>query len=124
MIAAGRVQVDGVIVRQPGTLADPDTQNIAVDGRSITVTQTRYYVALHKPVGYVSTVSDRHAPQKVTDLVRIPGAPRLVPAGRLDADSEGLILLSNDGDFVYRVTHPVAKHGQDVPLHDRRHAVR
>jgi pseudouridine synthase len=87
-------------------MANPYTQRVTVDGRQIDTTGTRrYYVALHKPVGYVSTVADRHAEKKVTDLVHIPGA-RLVPAGRLDADSEGLILLSNDGDFIYRVTHP------------------
>jgi 23S rRNA pseudouridine2605 synthase len=97
--------VDGQVVTTQGTLVDPDTQTIEVDGKAIPKGAKRYYIALHKPVGYVSTVSDKHAPQKVTDLVQIPGA-RLVPAGRLDADSEGLILLSNDGDFVYKVTHP------------------
>ena len=106
IIASGRVMVDGKVVTTPGTMANPYTQRITVDDRQIDTTGTRrYYVALHKPVGYVSTVADRHAEKKVTDLVRIPGV-RLVPAGRLDADSEGLILLSNDGDFIYRVTHP------------------
>ncbi|MBC8104636.1 MAG: rRNA pseudouridine synthase, partial [Cytophagales bacterium] len=106
IIASGRVTIDDKVVTTPGTLADPEVQRVAVDGRQIDATGTRrYYVALHKPVGYVSTVSDRHAEKKVTDLVRISGA-RLVPAGRLDADSEGLILLSNDGDFIYKVTHP------------------
>jgi pseudouridine synthase len=104
-IAAGRVRVDGKVVTTPGTLVDPDTQTIEVDGKPVAKAEKQYYIALHKPVGYVSTVSDRHAKQKVTDLVSIPGA-RLVPAGRLDADSEGLLLLSNDGDFVYKVTHP------------------
>jgi pseudouridine synthase len=106
IIASGRVSIDDKVITTPGTMADPYTQRITVDGRSIDTTGTRrYYVALNKPVGYVSTVADRHAEKKVTDLVRIPGV-RLVPAGRLDADSEGLILLSNDGDFIYRVTHP------------------
>ncbi|GAB4452974.1 MAG: pseudouridine synthase [Armatimonadaceae bacterium] len=105
LIAAGRVQVNGETVREMGTMVDPETQTITVDGTEITAKVTRRYIALHKPVGYVSTVSDPYAPQKVTDLVEIPGV-RLVPAGRLDADSEGLMLLSNDGDFIYRVTHP------------------
>ena len=105
LIAQGRVSVDGKMVTQPGTLVDDETQAITVDGRPI-VAEKHWYVALHKPIGYVSTVSDKHAPRKVTDLVRLPGNPRLVPAGRLDADSEGLIILSNDGDFVYKVTHP------------------
>jgi pseudouridine synthase len=85
---------------------DPLTQAITLDGRPVRAApETRHYIALHKPAGYVSTVRDRHAPQKVTDLVSLPGV-RLVPVGRLDADSEGLLLLSDDGDFVYRVTHP------------------
>ncbi len=99
------MSVDGLTVTQPGTLVDDATQAITVDGRPIAA-EKHWYVALHKPIGYVSTVSDKHAPRKVIDLVRLPGNPRLVPAGRLDADSEGLIILSNDGDFVYKVTHP------------------
>jgi len=107
LIAQGRVSVDGRVVREMGTLVDPDTQTILLDGTRVEPPAlTRHYVALNKPVGYVSTVSDKHAPRKVTDLVRLPGSPRLVPAGRLDAETEGLILLSDDGDFVYRVTHP------------------
>jgi 23S rRNA pseudouridine2605 synthase len=105
MIAAGRIRVDGVVITAPGSLVDPDSQKIEVDGKPVATKTERYYVALHKPVGYVSTVVDRYAEKKVTDLVQIPGA-RLVPAGRLDADSEGLLLLSNDGDFIYKVTHP------------------
>ena len=105
MIAAGRVRIDGEVVTQPGTVVDPDKHAVTVDGTPISRGTKRRYVALYKPVGYVSTVRDPHAEKKVTDLVTIPGA-RMVPAGRLDADSEGLILLSNDGDFIYRVTHP------------------
>jgi pseudouridine synthase len=105
LIAAGRVRVDGEVITQPGTTVDPDRQKVTLDGQPVKVARQRHYVALNKPAGYVSTVSDPHAPQKVTDLVQIPGA-RLVPVGRLDADSEGLILLSDDGDFVYKVTHP------------------
>ncbi len=86
-------------------LVDTEKQTIEVDGQPLKTQVKRYYIALHKPIGYVSTVADRFAEKKVTDLVQIAGA-RLVPAGRLDADSEGLILLSNDGDFVYKVTHP------------------
>ena len=97
--------VDGKTVTTPGTMVDDETQAITVDGSPIAA-EKHWYVALHKPVGYVSTVSDKHAPRKVADLVHLPGRPRLVPAGRLDADSEGLLLLSNDGDFVYKVTHP------------------
>jgi pseudouridine synthase len=104
-IAAGRVAVDDAIITMPGTLVDPLIQKITVDGQPLPKAERHYYVALNKPAGYVSTVADRHAEKKVTDLVKIPGA-RLVPAGRLDAETEGLILLSNDGDFIYAVTHP------------------
>lgn len=105
IIAAGRVAVDGEVVRQLGTVVDPDVQKVTFDGEAVKVAHRRHYIALHKPAGYVSTVSDPHAEKKVTDLVQIPGA-RLVPVGRLDADSEGLLLLSDDGDFVFKVTHP------------------
>jgi len=105
MIAAGRVAVDGVTVTEPGTKIDPDSARVTVDGRPLQQPSERYYIAVHKPVGYVCTVSDKFAEHKVVDLVDIPGA-RLVPAGRLDADSEGLVILSNDGDFIQQVTHP------------------
>lgn len=105
LIAAGKVRVDGKVIREMGVLVDPKTQNITVDGKPLESGGEKRYIALHKPVGYVSTLSDPYVDKKVTDLVPIPGV-RLVPAGRLDADSEGLILLSNDGDFVYKVTHP------------------
>lgn len=106
LIAQGRVRVDGRVVTTPGTLVDPERQKLSVDNKPVAAPpETRRYIALHKPVGFVSTVWDRHAKQKVTDLVRLPGV-RLVPVGRLDADSEGLLLLSDDGDFIFRVTHP------------------
>lgn len=105
LIAQGRVKVNGEIIREMGTMVDPETQEILVNGQRLEITVEKRYIALHKPVGYVSTVSDPYAEKKVTDLVQIPGV-RLVPAGRLDADTEGLILLSNDGDFVFKVTHP------------------
>lgn len=90
---------------------DPETDEITVDNQIISASGKRHYIALHKPVGYVSTVSDPHVEQKVVDLVNIPGA-RLVPVGRLDSDSEGLLLMSNDGDFVFKVTHPSQSMGK------------
>jgi pseudouridine synthase len=105
LIAGRRVTVDGVVVTEQGVQVDPTTQKITVDGKALPVQGKRRYVALHKPPGYVCTMSDRHAKLKVTDLVTMPGVT-LKPAGRLDADSEGLILLSDDGDFIYKVTHP------------------
>jgi len=106
-IREGRVAVDGQIITQLGTKADPDTQKITVDGRPVPKPPARYsYVAVNKPKGVTCTVSDRHAERLITDLVDLPGNPSLRPVGRLDANSEGLIFLSDDGNFIYRLTHP------------------
>jgi 23S rRNA pseudouridine2605 synthase len=106
LIVAGLVTVNGKEVTVLGTQVDPKTAKILVHGRPIAAADApRTYIALNKPVGVVSTTSDRHAKHKVTDLVQIPGTV-LKPAGRLDADSEGLLLLSDDGAFIFRVTHP------------------
>mgnify|MGYP001552563095 CR=1 FL=1 len=105
LIAEGRVSVNGKTVTTPGVKVDPLTDDIRVNGTPLPKPSRRWYIALNKPVGVVSTVADKHAEQTVVQLVDIPGV-RLVPAGRLDADSEGLILLSDDGAFVQKVTHP------------------
>ncbi len=108
LIAAGRVTVDGRPV-QLGEKVDPERQQLAVDGRPIAVSgDVKVYLALHKPVGVTSTVKDRHAERTVIDLVPrdlVRGA-RVYPVGRLDQDSEGLILLTNDGEWAERVLHP------------------
>jgi len=105
---AGRVTVDGRPV-QLGEKVDPERQQLAVDGRPIAVSgDVKVYLALHKPVGVTSTVKDRHAERTVIDLVPrdlVRGA-RVYPVGRLDQDSEGLILLTNDGEWAERVLHP------------------
>ena len=108
LIAAGRVTVDG----RPATLGeqvDPETQRIAVDGRVLGAVDTRrIYLAANKPVGVTSTVRDRHAAYTVLDLIPedLAQGVRLYPVGRLDQDSEGLILLTNDGDWAEHVLHP------------------
>jgi 23S rRNA pseudouridine2605 synthase len=107
MIMAGRVTVNGRVVRELGARVDPDNDHIAVDGTIVDVpppSDARRYVLLHKPVGVISTAQDTHGRPTVVDL--IPSDERLFPVGRLDADSEGLILLTNDGDVAYRLTHP------------------
>lgn len=103
MIRAGRVMVDGVVVRDLGTKVDPERQEIRVDGKPL-VTQRRRVILLNKPVGYITTVQDEHGRKTVLDLVKVP--ERVVPVGRLDRDSAGLLLLTNDGDLLYRITHP------------------
>jgi 23S rRNA pseudouridine2605 synthase len=108
LIAAGRVRVDGRVARL-GDRADPATARIEVDGQPVGIGVAKAYLALHKPAGVTSTTRDRHATTTVLDLVPtalVPDGTRLYPVGRLDQDSEGLLLLTNDGDWAERVLHP------------------
>jgi pseudouridine synthase len=108
LITAGRVTVDGRVASL-GESVEEGTVLIAVDGRPIGSPTSEVYLACHKPAGVTSTVRDRHAASTVIDLVPAalrPGGGRLVPIGRLDKDSEGLILLTSDGDWSERVLHP------------------
>lgn len=104
MIAAGRVSVDGETVLDPARDVD-ERSRVSVDGRALSGPEPRVTYALHKPVGVVSTARDTHGRKTVLDLVPDAGA-RLYPVGRLDADTSGLILLSNDGELANRLTHP------------------
>ncbi|ABU56300.1 pseudouridine synthase [Roseiflexus castenholzii] len=103
-IAAGRVMVNGKVVRIPGTRVDPEHDEILVDGKPIGKIHHRTYVMLHKPAGVVSTTDDPHGRPTVVDLVNLP--QRLFPVGRLDYDSEGLLLLTDDGELTQKLTHP------------------
>jgi 23S rRNA pseudouridine2605 synthase len=110
LIADGRVTVDGVVATQ-GQAVDPVTARIAVDGRPIAPLgeAASVHLLLHKPAGVTSTVRDRHATTTVLDLVPrglVPEGARLYPVGRLDLDSDGLLLLTNDGPWAERVLHP------------------
>lgn len=108
LVKAGRVRVDGRRA-EIGMKIDPTVSTIEVDGTPVGVGAARSYVALHKPAGVTSTTRDRHAETTVLDLVPtalVPDGTRLYPVGRLDLDSEGLILLTNDGDWAERVLHP------------------
>jgi 23S rRNA pseudouridine2605 synthase len=111
LIAEGRVTVDGKPARL-GMQVDPERAVVAVDGRVIGATAQPAYLLLHKPAGVTSTVRDRHAATTVIDLIPtalLPEGGRLYPVGRLDQDSEGLLLLTNDGPWADRVLHP--RHG-------------
>ncbi|HVA74841.1 MAG TPA: pseudouridine synthase [Acidimicrobiales bacterium] len=103
LVASGRVQVNG----EPAVLGrrvDPEIDRIQVDGVAIGVRPGLVYYLLNKPAGVVSTVSDPEGRPTVTELV--PPSPPVHPVGRLDAASEGLLILTNDGDLTYRLTHP------------------
>jgi 23S rRNA pseudouridine2605 synthase len=108
LIAQGRVTVDGRVARV-GDQADPDRSVIAVDGRLIGAAAESAYLLLHKPPGVTSTVRDRHAERTVLDMLPtalVPAGARLYPVGRLDQDSEGLLVLTNDGTWADRLLHP------------------
>ena len=105
LIEQGRVSVNGQVVRELGTKADPDGDDIRVDGRRIRTAQRKRYILLNKPRGYVTTRSDPGKRPTVLDLLK--GIKEYVyPVGRLDYDSEGLLLLTNDGELAARLTHP------------------
>ena len=103
-IAAGRVSVNGQAA-VPGQKADPERDLILLDGKPLPGRETRLYLALNKPPGYVSTMRDERGRPTVAELVRDCGQ-RVFPVGRLDYQSEGLLLMTNDGELSFRLTHP------------------
>ncbi len=105
MISDGRISVNGVVVREQGTRADAGRDEIRVDGKLVSFENEKVYIVLNKPAGYVTTLSDPQGRPIVTDLLK-GVAERVFPIGRLDYDSEGLLLLTNDGDFAQRLQHP------------------
>ncbi|WAC55700.1 pseudouridine synthase [Gordonia sp. SL306] len=108
LIAAGRVDVDGQIVTEQGMRINPDTAVIRVDGARVVIDETRQYLALNKPKGWQSTMSDDQGRPCIGDIVaeRVMAGQRLFHVGRLDADTEGLLLLTNDGELAHRLMHP------------------
>ncbi len=105
MMLAGRVSVNGAVVRELGARADPAVDDVRVDGTPIARPAEHTYVALHKPAGYVTTVADERGRPTVLHLLP-ETLPRLYPIGRLDLDTEGLLILTDDGDLTQRLTHP------------------
>jgi 23S rRNA pseudouridine2605 synthase len=108
MIIDGRVEVDGQVVTELGTRVDPDASVIRVDGARVILDDSLMYLALNKPRGMHSTMSDDRGRPCIGDLVehRVRGNQKLFHVGRLDADTEGLILLTNDGELAHRLMHP------------------
>jgi 23S rRNA pseudouridine2605 synthase len=103
MIVAGRVQVNGRVITELGTRVNPNRDEIRVDGKTLRQQRPRYII-LNKPTGFITTVSDERDRWTVMDLVDVP--ERVYPVGRLDRATQGLILLTNDGDLAHRVMHP------------------
>lgn len=105
IISQGRVMVNGELVDYMGCEVDPDADLVEVDGERIKPEAKKYYIMLNKPKGYVTTVNDEFDRATVMELVKDVHA-RIYPVGRLDYDTEGLLLLTNDGDFANKLTHP------------------
>ncbi|MBQ6815866.1 MAG: rRNA pseudouridine synthase [Clostridia bacterium] len=104
LIMAGKVKVNGHIAKI-GDSVDPKRDKITVSGKNVVATNQKVYIMLHKPRGYVTTLSDEFSRKCVADLVKDVPA-KVFPVGRLDKDSEGLLFMTNDGDFANRITHP------------------
>lgn len=105
LIQEGRVKVNGKTVTELGTKVNAAKDRITVNGKPVKRETRKYYILLHKPRGYVTTMADPEGRKTVADLIKdIP--VRLHPIGRLDYDTEGLLLLTNDGDMTYALTHP------------------
>jgi len=105
LISSGRVTVDGLVIRELGAKFDVDKSQVMVDGETITQSLTKTYLALHKPKGVLSTMFDPEGRPCLSDFIDLR-TERLFHVGRLDKDSEGLILLTNDGELTFRATHP------------------
>ena len=105
-VLEGRVAVNGVVTREPGTLADPALDRITVDGHAVPAPESAQYLLLHKPPGVVTSVRDPQGRPVVTDLLPREVRERVYPVGRLDADVEGVLLLTNDGELTHRLLHP------------------
>lgn len=116
MILAGRVTVNDVVVTELGSKADPARDRIAVDGRLLKVSEERVYLMLNKPTGYITALKDSQGRPLVTELLKdVP--ERVYPVGRLDYNTEGILLLTNDGEWANRLMHP--RHEVEKEYHVR-----
>ncbi len=104
-ITAGRVRVNGKLITELGAKIDPDCDKVSLDGKKLHYEEKKVYLMLNKPKGYVTTAKDNFDRKTVLDLIP-KELGRVYPVGRLDYDSEGLLLLTNDGDFTFLLTHP------------------
>lgn len=104
LIMQGKVQVNGKVVTELGTKIDPSKDKVVYNAKEVKEPQEYVYILLNKPIDYVTTAKDQFNRQSVLDLVKVK--QRVVPVGRLDMYTSGALILTNDGDFVYQVTHP------------------
>jgi pseudouridine synthase len=105
LISQGRVEVDGQVIREQGIKINPAKNTIKVNGKIVVPSQKKVYIMVNKPKGYITSVVDPFGRPTVLDLVK-GIKERIVPVGRLDFNTEGLLLLTNDGDVLYKLTHP------------------
>lgn len=108
-IIAGKVKVNGKVVTELGTKINPEKDKIEFDEKIVSTTVEKIYILLNKPIGYVTTVKDQFNRPTVMELLKEHGKPiktSVVPVGRLDMYTSGALILSNDGDFIYQITHP------------------
>ena len=105
LILNGQVAVNGVVVTELGSKADPTTDTITVDGKALKISEQRLYILLNKPTGYITALKDSQGRPLVTDLLK-DVSDRVYPVGRLDYNTEGLLLLTNDGEWANRLMHP------------------
>ena len=110
LISAGRVKVNNITLKEPGYDVKPDDR-VTVDGKKISISEKKVYIALNKPIGYVTTVSDNQGRPTVMDLIT-DIEERIFPVGRLDYNTSGLLLLTNDGDFSQKISHPIHELGK------------
>lgn len=103
-INQGRVKVNGNVITELGTKVNPETDLIEFDNKRVQSCEKKIYILLNKPIGYVTTVNDQFKRETVLDLVKVN--EKIVPVGRLDMYTSGALILTNDGDFIYKVTHP------------------
>lgn len=105
IILEGRVKVNDIFVKELGVTINPKKDIVKVDNKIIKLEENKIYIMLNKPKGYVTTVKDKHSEKIVLDLIN-GVKERIYPVGRLDVDTTGLLLLTNDGDLAYKLTHP------------------
>ena len=103
-ILQGKVKVNNKIITELGTKINPEKDNVTFEGKEVKKENKKVYILLNKPIGYVTTAEEQFGRDKVLDLVKVK--ERIVPVGRLDMYTSGALILTNDGEFVYKVTHP------------------